>query len=427
MKSETSEIYVWVWLPGTQTPVPAGVLTRRGSGLEFSYGSKYLERPDAVSLSPTLELSEDTYGPTGYMTLPSAIRDAAPDAWGRRVILNRLTGHRGDAAETLDLPERTYLMESESDRIGALDFQCSPERYIARGSKTSLPDLQKIAEMVSAGEALPEELHSTVLSGTGIGGARPKALLTIDGVPSLVKFSMSTDVFPVVEAEAIASNLAARAGMSTAPVRGIHIGAKYALVSGRFDRCAGSGERRMVVSGLTIVGRDEIEARYGSYPELLQKLANHSKDPQSLGGEVFSRIAFNMMISNNDDHLRNHAAFWDGSHLELTPAYDLSPSERREGAETTQHLPFGGSGEKLANLSLLTAQAHVYGLSRGQANEIVDHLRGVISADFRDAADEMEIPSSNLAISRNSFLHETVIRDLPRPVYFSSLNPIPGS
>ncbi|MFC4225397.1 HipA N-terminal domain-containing protein [Lysinibacter cavernae] len=131
MNSETSNLFVWVWLPGKSEPVPAGVLVQAGDSMRFAYGTQYLKRPDAISLSPTLPLSDQTFEPTGDMALPSAIRDAAPDAWGRRVILNRLTGGRGDNAETADLPERTYLIESESDRIGALDFQRSPAEYVA--------------------------------------------------------------------------------------------------------------------------------------------------------------------------------------------------------------------------------------------------------------------------------------------------------
>ena len=412
MSSVTSEWYVWVWLPGESDPVPAGVLTPSGDSMRFSYGSRYLRRSGAVSLSPTLPLPDATCEPTGSMPLPSAIRDAAPDAWGPRVILNRPTGGRGEAADTADLPEAIYLLESESNRIGGVDFQRSPTDYVPRGSDTPLPDLQYVAELVSAGEQLPAEFHDTVLSGTGIGGARPKTLATIGGVPSLVKFSVSTDVFPAVEAEALASNLAARAGISTAPVHTAVIGGKYALVSERFDRAAGSRSRRMVVSALTIVGRDEVGSRYGSYPELVEKLVVRSADPASIAPELFSRVAFNMMISNNDDHLRNHAAFWDGTYLELTPAYDLAPAARREGAEITQTLAYGAAGEKLAHLGTLVDHASVYGLTRVEARARVDFLRGVVSDELPEAADEMRIPSGTLATIRTSFLHDTVTRGL---------------
>ncbi|MFC4225398.1 type II toxin-antitoxin system HipA family toxin [Lysinibacter cavernae] len=266
--------------------------------------------------------------------------------------------------------------------------------------------------MVSAGEQLPIELHETVLSGTGIGGARPKALANIGEVPSLVKFSVSTDIFPAVEAEALASNLAARASINTAAVQAMFIGGRYALASTRFDRAAGSGERRLVVSALTIAGRDELNSRYGTYPELVQKLVAESSSPPSVGPQMFSRIAFNMMISNNDDHLRNHAAFWDGKYLELTPAYDLAPAARREGAQSTQTLAYGADGEKFANLRALISQAHLYWLNEIEAESEVERLLDVVKSSLDDASEEMEIPSASLAIIRSSFLHETVTQDL---------------
>ena len=118
--ASTSDIYVWAWLPGATAPVPAGRL-REGSPRQFSfdYGRRYLERGNAISLAPTLPLSERTYGPTGSMGLPGALRDASPDAWGRRVVQYQVTGDRGDAA-TGDLDERTYLLNSGSNRFGGI-------------------------------------------------------------------------------------------------------------------------------------------------------------------------------------------------------------------------------------------------------------------------------------------------------------------
>lgn len=415
MSTATSDIYVWVWLPGETNPVAAGVLTRVKDGLRFAYGNTYLGRPEAVSLSPTLPLGDDWFGPTGEMGLPSALRDAAPDAWGRRVILNRLAGHRGRDADTADLDEGTYLLKSDSNRIGALDFQVSPRSYVARLGGGALSDLQVVAELISAGEPVPPDLHDAFLSGTGIGGARPKALVQHQGVPALVKFSLNTDVFPAVEAEALAANLARRCGQRTPGVSALTIGGKYALIAERFDR-GSRGERRMLLSALTIVGRTEAEARYGSYPELVSHLMRHAERPEDVGPELFTRIAFNMAISNNDDHLRNHASFWNGHRLILSPAYDLAPAQRREGAEITQTLAYGIDGEKLANFGALIHQAHLYNVSRPEALRIVHQIRQTIADELDDAADEMRIPSATLSAVRGSFLHPTVTRDLSAPI-----------
>ena len=168
----------------------------------------------------------------------------------------------------------------------------------------------------------------------------------------------------------------------------------------------------MMVSGLTLSGLGEMASRYGTYPLLLERLNQHTVDPAGTAREIFERIAFNMAISNNDDHLRNHAAFWDGKRLELTPAYDLSPSARRPDAEMTLTLAYGEEGQKLANLNQLISASNIYGLSRKDAAEIVDRIREVIEAELDDAADEMEIGSADLAIIRTSFLHETSTRDM---------------
>lgn len=413
MSTSTSNIYVWVWLPEETSPVPAGVLLNNRGRFDFRYGNLYLERPNAVSLSPTLPLPQEptAYPPTADMALPSAIRDAAPDAWGRRVILARLTGKRGRDAETADLPENVYLMESASDRIGALDFQATPSEYVPRGDGSlDIGKLHEIASRISAGEAVSAELYDAMLSGTGIGGARPKALVSLNGIPSMVKFSLSTDVYPTVHAEALASKLAERLGIRTPKASSMRLGDKFALVTERFDRSGGA--RRMMVSGLTLSGLGEMASRYGTYPLLLERLNQHTVDPAGTAREIFERIAFNMAISNNDDHLRNHAAFWDGKRLELTPAYDLSPSARRPDAEMTLTLAYGEEGQKLANLNQLISASNIYGLSRKDAAEIVDRIREVIEAELDDAADEMEIGSADLAIIRTSFLHETSTRDM---------------
>lgn len=411
MSNETSSIYVWCWLPGEDLPVPTGVLSPEGDGFRFAYGLRYLERGNALSLSPTLPLEDRWFDPTGDLKLPGAIRDASPDAWGRRVILNRVSGRRGPDADTVALPESQYLLESSSDRIGALDFQRSPRDYVHRGASSSLRNLQAGAELVTAGDPVPDDLRDAVLSGTGIGGARPKALSTVDGVPSMVKFSVSNDVFPAVEAEAVATNLARRAGLNVPTVHAAKIAGRYALISRRFDRTH-EGARRMVLSALTITERDESSSRYASYLDLLGRISAYSRAPEDLGAEFFQRIAFNMAISNNDDHLRNHAAFWDGNHLELTPAYDLAPSYRREGAEAFQTLPYGDRGEKLANLNALIAFAPHYGLTLSSAREVVHRIVQTIDRQFDESADEMKIPLATRATIRGSFLHDTVVRGL---------------
>ena len=128
-----SEAFVWVWLPEANEPVVAGVLTRQGTRFVFNYGRSYLDRTDAIPLyAPELPLRAGSFSLLPSLTMPSCIRDASPDAWGRRVLINQHLGLKGSVADGFELDELTYLLASGSDRVGAMDFQASPQRYVAR-------------------------------------------------------------------------------------------------------------------------------------------------------------------------------------------------------------------------------------------------------------------------------------------------------
>lgn len=182
--------------------LPASWNATIGIGTVFAYGRRYLAREDAISLFPReLPLRSGSQEQAGG-TLPSCLRDASPDAWGRRVIINRLTGKTGAGADEADFNEMVYLLESGSDRIGALDFQLSPTEYQPREYQdASLAELQTASEYVEAGEPLPPALDQAIQHGSSIGGARPKALLNDSDRKLVAKFSSSTDLYSVVKAE----------------------------------------------------------------------------------------------------------------------------------------------------------------------------------------------------------------------------------
>jgi serine/threonine-protein kinase HipA len=128
-----SEAYVLIWLPGAAQPVVAGLLSRQGGQLVFNYGRSYWARSDAIAIhAPELPLRPGALALLPGLSMPSCLRDAAPDAWGRRVLINRKLGVQGPAAAQLELDELTCLLESGSDRIGVLDFQQSATRYVPR-------------------------------------------------------------------------------------------------------------------------------------------------------------------------------------------------------------------------------------------------------------------------------------------------------
>ncbi|NEB06442.1 HipA domain-containing protein, partial [Streptomyces sp. SID13726] len=231
-----------------------------------------LADPRAISLyGPTLPLRDDWIEPPDGWTIAPNLRDAGPDAWGQRVILDRLHGHRGSTADVTDIDELTYLLLSSSNRIGGLDFQESSRQYVPRDETAALDELFDAASALERGQELTPALRAALESGTGIGGARPKANLVDHGRQLIAKFTSSSDTFPVVQAEAVAIHLARSVGIVVPRADVVRSRGRWALVVERFDRDA-LGARRIVVSGLTLTGLTESTARTGTYPELVDVL-----------------------------------------------------------------------------------------------------------------------------------------------------------
>jgi len=382
MTSEPREAFVWIWLPGTEEPVVAGRLDQVGELVAFTYGRSYLEREERIPLYlPELPLRRGQIMPVAG-TIAGCIADAGPDAWGKRVILNHRVG--SDAADTAELPELTYLLESGSDRIGALDFQASPSEYVARSrGDARLSELAKLSEAahkVEQGVPLSPALDQALLHGSSIGGARPKVLLT-DGRRRLIaKFSSTTDTFPVVKGEFVAMELARRADIDTAKVELTEALGKDVLLVERFDRPAPGG-RRALVSALTILDLDEWGGRYASYEALADEVRARFNEPKASLRELFSRLTFNVLAGNTDDHARNHAAFWNGTELTLTPAYDICPLPRA-GGEASQAMAIGRDGFRLSQVAACVARAPTYLLSEKEARAIVDRQIETIEAEW---------------------------------------------
>jgi len=411
MPTSTSRAFVWVWLPGQTQPVPAGLLRpdQTGRAWEFAYGRRYLARTDALSLSPTLPLGVDVFPATADLGMPGAIRDGAPDNWGRRVILNAHAGKRGRNADTDDLDHLTYLLESGSDRLGAIDFQASADEYIPRGERSTLDDLQRAAQLVDAGEELPDQLAAAVMHGTSLGGAAPKATLVDDDDREyLAKFSTADNYYPVIKAEAASIDLARRIGIEVPDARLTQSLGRDVLLIDRFDR-PGDGTRRMVVSALTLLDLGESESRSATYLDLLARLRELGADA---GHALFQRIAFNVAISNTDDHPRNHAAYWNGHTAALTPAYDLSPMNR-SGETAYQAMAYGPGGERESKLATLRAVGSEYGLTSAEAREIIQGVVDGIEEHWLDAADAARLTSAERNyLWRRQFLNRGSLYDL---------------
>ena len=387
MTSEPREAFVWIWLPGTGEPVVAGRLDQVGDLVAFTYGRSYLEREGRIPLFlPELPLGRGQMMPIAG-TIAGCIADAGPDAWGQRVILNHRVG--SGAEDTAELPELTYLLESGSDRIGALDFQASPTEYAPRShGEARLSELAKPAEAaqkVEEGVPLSPALDRALLHGSSIGGARPKVLLA-DGPRRLIaKFSSTTDTFPVVKSEFAAMELARRAGIDVARVELTEALGKDVLLVERFDRPS-SGGRRALVSALTILGLDEWGGRYASYEALADEVRARFTEPRATLRELFSRLTFNVLAGNTDDHARNHAAFWDGTELTLTPAYDICPLPRA-GGEASQAMAIDRTGFRLSQVAACVSRAPTYLLTEEEARAIADGQIEAIEREWDEVCD----------------------------------------
>jgi serine/threonine-protein kinase HipA len=382
MTSETryEEAYVWVWLPGERRPIVAGRLAAAGDQLVFNYGRSYLTRKNAISLyAPELPLRAGTLPLLNGLRMPSCIRDAAPDAWGRRVIINRKLGSRRRKIDAAELHELTYLLESGSDRVGALDFQLSATDYVAREPATAaLDELLNAADHIEKGVPLTPDLDRALFHASSVGGARPKAMIASDDKKYIAKFSSQTDVYNVVKAEYIAMRLASEAGIRVASVTLRRAAGKDVLLIERFDRekAADGWRRRAMVSALTLLGLDEMLARYAAYEDLATIIRHRFTAPKATLRELFARMLFNVLCGNTDDHARNHAAFWDGHDLTLTPAYDVCP-QARTGGEASQAMLITGD-RRLSQISECLAAAPSFLLSGDEALALAEHQIKVV-------------------------------------------------
>ncbi len=391
------EAFVWIWLPDETEPVVAGRLEAYNGNILFNYGKSYLDRigdskPAIAIYEPELPLKAGVLPLTEGLTMPGCIRDAAPDAWGRRVIINKKLGLKGAGTDTAELDELTYLLESGSDRIGALDFQRSPTEYVPRtANNVRMEELIESAERVEKGVPLTPELDQALFHGSSIGGARPKALIQDQGKKYVAKFSSRTDLYSIVKAEFIAMRLAELAGLNVAPVKLAKAANKDLLLIERFDRVpkGDNWTRKAMVSALTLLSLDEMMARYASYETLAEIIRHRFTDPKHTLKELFSRLVFNILCGNTDDHARNHAAFWDGKALTLTPAYDICP-QGRTGYEVSQAMLISNNNN-LSRLKTCLETAHNFLLSEEEARETFGKLTAAIEQHWEAVCKEAEL------------------------------------
>ena len=396
----TSELFVYVTLPGETSPVTAGrfELTTDAQGVSvgrFVYGRRYLARPDAVPIDPIeLKLEERTFQTARLRGMFGALRDASPDYWGRRVIER----HAGKA----NLTELNYLLSSPDDRAGALGFGLNvdpPAPLRAFNRTMDLSRLQELADAIVSEEELPEkaaadqadvvQVQDLLLIGTAMGGARPKAVVEDTEALWIAKFNRRDDKWNNARVEHSMLVLARECGLSVSQSRLDQIADRDALLVKRFDReHSPKGYRRArMLSALTLLrAEDSYQDRdRWSYVSLAEELRRISAQPRIDAAELFRRMAFNALISNLDDHPRNHAVIAVDRDWRLSPAYDLTPTtsvslERRDLAMIC------GDRGRYANAENLLSQCERFLLSQDEATRILAQMEATVKQRWYELA-----------------------------------------
>src|SRR5882724_1870689 len=404
MAATEQKLFVFAHIDTQWAPCGRLTLTEDGANLltsTFAYGLRYLERPGALEVDPVSLSLEDKSAVRGKALFPpnnlptfGGIRDAAPDAWGRRVIESRLK------VPANSLPESTYLLHAGSQRVGALDVRAARESDTTPGYGTwdNLQYLMEAAQRIDEGLPVPANLEEIFVEGSPLGGARPKATVRDDEqVLWLAKFPSQRDTLIVPIVETATLRLAAAAGLTVPPVRLIHRGSRAVMLIRRFDRywarpgsdappsedllstapADGLVEKRLgFVSGLTLVACDEMESPDKSYGDLAQAIRRycHPRVIRENNRELFERMVFNIFVSNDDDHLRNHGFVRDPSlpGWRLSPLYDVMPRASL-ATERRLHLGVGPEG-RTATLDNAFAGRETFTLSKEAAAQSIARI-----------------------------------------------------
>lgn len=416
--------FVFVQLPGAFEWVICGRLAVRAVGAgafvgTFVYGESYLKRQNVAPLDRFhLPLSDKPQEFTKLKGIPGVLRDASPDAWGRRVIQAKLNRQEADVSEI------DYLLNGPDDGAGNLRFAPSTKVPSARRPFNRTHQLQALidaAEKLEEEGKLPHEILEQLEPGTSMGGARPKVTVEDDHSIWLAKLPEKADRYNMQRVEYATLELARAAGLDVCGTRIETVGQRDALMLRRFDRewnpDAKAYARYGLVSGLTVLDAEEgIQGRpRWSYLLLADELRRWSTDPDADRLELFRRMVFNAMVTNNDDHPRNHALLQKDGQWRLSPAYDILPvpmisQERRDLA-----LEVGGFG-RAASVYNLVSRSQVFGITVEEASAEIARIREVVSG-WRSVFKHHGVSAKDIEIMEQAILPACFDRtEPPEPV-----------
>lgn len=420
MGAEEKSCYVYIQLPGTFEWVPCASLKVRevGAGVfqgTFTYGKRYLERPNVIALDPYhLPLSAKPQRFTKLKGIPGALRDASPDAWGRRVIQARL------ARPEADIAEMEYLLNGPDDGAGNLRFGLTvtppgPARPFNRTHQ--LQALVEAADQLEETGKLPHEALESLEPGTSMGGARPKVTLEDQHRIYLAKLPEKRDRHNMQRIEFATLELARAAGLHVCGTRLEPVGKAEALLLLRFDRewvpDAQAYARHGLVSGLTVLdAEDGYSGReQWSYRLLADELRRWSVKPDEDRRELFMRMVFNAMVTNNDDHPRNHALLCTSTGWRLSPAYDIVPTPLMSQERRDLALEAGRFG-RVASLYNLLSDCSAFGLSVSEAQSLVERMLSVVR-DWREFFAKHNVEARSIEMLEQAILPGCFYRTEP--------------
>jgi serine/threonine-protein kinase HipA len=389
---------------------------RRGAeAISFEYHTTWLEEAARFSLEPALSLGQGAFVPADGLPIFGSLGDSAPDTWGRR-LMQRAERHRaqreGRAVRTLQ--ELDYLLGvSDVSRLGALRFRNVGEEIFQSPTSVGVPGLVhlgrllQVTERILRDEETDEDLQLIFALGSSLGGARPKAsVIDQHGRLSIAKFPKETDEYSIELWESVALILARRAGIQTPDQEVIRVGDRPVMLSRRFDRAADT--RVPFLSALSMLGLKDGDR--GSYPELVDVLTVHGAQASADARELYRRMVLNVLISNVDDHLRNHGFLWAGrGGWTLSPVYDLNPTpaDVRPRILTTNI----SLDEATCDLDLVLSSAEFFGLGLKEAKATAKDVAAATST-WRDVAAAAGAPQNEIRRVSSAFEHNDLTRAL---------------
>ncbi len=370
-------------------PILAGRLhmrARRGrQSASFEYDARWLSYPGRFALDPVyLPLGKGTFHTTGGQVLFPGLSDSAPDRWGR-VLMTRQARLAGSGRT---LFESDYLlMVDDQTRQGALRFQEVAGGGFLASSGDPIPPLVALGKLLVASDKVQDDeadldaLQVLLAPGSSLGGARPKAsVLDGRGRLAIAKFPATTDQWPVIVWEQVAVTLAAKAGIDVPETELIDVAARRVLLTQRFDR---RGDRRVpFLSALALIGAADREGDH-SYLEIADAIRQHGQDVARNLRELWRRMIFNVLISNTDDHLRNHGLLRAAEGWILSPAYDLNPVP--VDVKPRIHALALDDSSAEASLDTVVGVANYFGIERRAAARIIGEVASAVTS-WRDVA-----------------------------------------